>query len=341
MESKPWRIGLVALALCLWGWVAQVAAASPGAESGLSAFDTGFAVRNEAAIAQGIDLPRIGSPYVLAPGQGQFRAQLDWSNEYVSQAGGSESYMADGETQRYVLDLRRGFAGGPWDGFELGLTVPLVVNNGGVMDGIIHNYHELFGFPDGGRGSRAHRQVEYRYVRAGTTGLEMTSSGFNVGDITLGAGVQAKPGLALRAELKLPSGTANYLAGGNWGGAVWLDYDPFVDVSSRWYGFMSLGGSYNATSDVLPDLQRHAVLLGGVGLGFHITPAFSLLAQGYAHSPLYRKTAISALRRVGVQGTFGGRYAFSRRLAVEAGFTEDLVTNSSPDFGLHVGLVMR
>ncbi len=341
MERKSLKIALVVAALSCAAWGAQAATAYPSAESSLSAFDTGFGVRNEAAVTQGIDLPRIGSAHVLTPGESQLRAQLDWSNEYVFQAGGSETYMADGETQRYVLDLRHGFAGGPWGGFELGVTVPLVVNNGGVMDGIIHNYHELFGFPDGGRGSRAHRQVEYRYTRAGVTGLGMTSSGFNVGDITLDAGVQAKPGLALRTEVKLPSGTANYLTGGNWGGALWLDYDPFVDVISRWYGFMSLGGSWNATSDVLPGLQRHAVLLGGAGLGFHITPAFSLLVQGYAHSPLYKKTAISALRKAGLQGTFGGRYAFSRHLAVEAGFEEDLVTNSSPDFGVHLGLVMR
>lgn len=309
--------------------------------TGVRAFDTGFAVRNNAALTQTLALPPIGAPWILRPGHSLLRAQLDWTNEYVTQQAGHESLLEDGETQRYALSLHHGFAGGPWGGFELGISLPLVVNNGGVMDGIIHNYHNVLNLPDGGRGQAPHGLVRYRYMRDGSQRLAMTSSGTNLGDMTLSAGVQAKPGLALRAEVKLPTGTANYLTGGNWGGALWLDYDPFTGMATPWFGFISLGGSYNATSDVLPKLQRHAILLGGLGLGFHFTQKFALLAQFYAHSPLYKHTAISALHKMGLQGTFGARYAFSPHFAVEAGFQEDLVTDSSPDFGVHLALVVR
>ncbi|HEU0195801.1 MAG TPA: DUF3187 family protein [Nevskiaceae bacterium] len=341
MSKSRWAVALLCGAVMLLP--AASALAAGGDDAG---FDTGFAVRNDSALSQVFALPPIGAPHVLAPGDGQFRADLDWTNEFVDQAAGSETLIEDGETQRYTLSLRRGFAGGPWGGYELGVSLPVIALNGGVLDGIIQNYHKLFGFPNGGRNLRPHDQVLYQYTRSGDTGLDtgldMDSSHTGLGDMTLSAGVQARPGLALRAELKLPTGASRYLEGGNLGGAVWLDFDPFEYLPpSRWFGFLSLGGSYNQTSAVLPELQRHAILLGGLGAGFHVTQKFALLAQFYAHSPLWKHTEISALRKMGLQGAFGGRYAFSRHLAFEAGFQEDLVTDSSPDFSIHLGAIVR
>ncbi len=327
-------IGKALILLCLTLGTAQ-------ATSGLDAFDSGFPVHNEAALAQSFALPPLGTPRVLAPGQTQYRATLDWTNEFVIDRSGAESLIEDGETQRYTLDLRHGFDGGNTGNFELGLTLPVGVNNGGVLDGIIQNYHRVFGFPNGGRNTAPHDRLLYQYTRNGQTVLNVDHSGTSVGDISLNAGWQVKPDLALRAMLKLPSGDHDHLNGGNMGGALWLDFDPRINPDSDWFGFISLGGSYNATSDVLPQYQRHAVLLGGGGLGYHLTDAFSLQAQFYAHSPLYKDTAESALRKMGLQGTFGGRYAFSPHLAFEAGFQEDLITDSSPDFSIHLGVVLR
>jgi len=310
------------------------------ASGSLDGFDSGFPVQNEAALAQSFALPPLGAPQVLAPGQTQLRATLDWTNEFVVDSRGGESLSEDGETQRYALDLRRGF-GSSAGRFELGLTLPVLVMNGGVLDGIIQNYHHAFGFPNGGRQYAPKDRVLYRYTRNGQTLLNVDRSGFTIGDVALNGGWQVKPDLALRAMLKLPTGSSQHLSGGNTGGALWLDFDPRINPDSNWYGFMSLGGSYNATSNVLPQYQRHAVLLGGFGLGYHLTPAFALQAQFYGHSPLYKHTAEPALHRVGLQGAFGGRYIVSPHAALEAGFQEDLVTDSAPDFSIHLGLVLR
>ena len=316
-------------------------AASAQASAGLEAFDSGFPVQNEAALAQSFALPPLGTPRVLAPGHSQYRATLDWINEFVVDNTGTESLTEDGETQRYRLDLRHGFETGGYGNFELGLTLPVVVNNGGVLDGIIGNYHKVFGFPNGGRPYAPHDRLLYQYTRNGNALLNVDRSGTGVGDLALSAGWQVKPDLALRAMLKLPTGDSAHLTGGNTGGAVWLDFDPRINPDSDWFGFLSLGGSYNATSDVLPQYQRHAILLGGGGIGYHITDGFSLQAQAYVHSPLYKHTAEPSLHRMGLQGAFGGRYAFSPHVAVEAGFQEDLITTSSPDFSIHLGIVLR
>lgn len=338
MSARPGEytntVGNALILLCLMVGTAQAAA-------GLDAFDSGFPVHNEAALAQSFALPPLGTPQVLAPGQTQYRATLDWTNEFVVDNTGAESLTEDGETQRYAINLRRGFDSGGYGNFELGLTLPVVVNNGGVLDGIIQNYHDVFGFPNGGRQFAPKDRLLYRYTRNGETLLNVDRSGFSLGNIDLSAGWQVKPDLALRALLMLPTGDSDHLSGGNTGVALWLDFDPRIDPDSNWYGFISLGGSYNATSDVLPQFQRHAVLLGGGGIGYHLTGAFSLQAQFYAHSPLYKNTSESALRRMGLQGAFGGRYAFSQYFAFEAGFQEDLITNSSPDFSIHLGLVLR
>lgn len=312
-------LGLVALASIAPAWAEPV-----------------FPVDNQAGLARSFALPELGAAEVRTPGHPLWRLALDWSNEFVVKQNTNESLTEDGETQRYALYYARGLG----NGFELNAELPLLITGGGVLDGIIQNWHDFWGLPNGGRQDAPHDRYLFQYVRDNRTLLKVDQGTAGLGDLELGAGWQALPALALRAMVKLPTGDAGKLTGGNAGGALWADYDPFKG-SARWFGFLSLGASYNARSEVLSAQQRRFVGFGGGGAGFRIFRPFALMAQLYGHTPLYSGSEIGALTRDGLQIAFGGRYDFNARTQLNLGFQEDLSVDTAPDFSIHLDVTLR
>ncbi len=305
--------------------------------------EAGFPVHNEGALARTTALPALGEAAVLAPRDHALDFTLDWTNEYVAQSrqtsGGSESLVIDGETQRYATSLRYGIA----QRFELGVSVPLLVTGGGALDDVIDGWHHVWGLPDGGRNDAPKDRLLYQVQRDGQSRLKVADSATTLGDIEISGGWQLARPLALRAMAKLPTGDEDKLTGGNAGAALWLDWNPFDSLgrSQKWFGFVSGGASVNAQSRVLSDEQEKLVGFGGVGAGYRVFRPLSLIAQFYAHTPLYSETGLDALKRPGGQLSFGGRWRFDAHTAVDLGFQEDLITNSSPDFSIHLGLSLR
>lgn len=295
-----------------------------------------FPVDNQSAFSRAFALPALGQAGVAGAGQQQWRASLDWTNEFVLDQTTSASVLEDGETQRYALDWRRGIG----HGLELNAQLPLLITGGGILDGLIENWHNFFGLPDGGRDTVPHDQYHYQYIRNGQTLLDMDSATVGLGDVTLGAGWQAMPGLALRAMAKLPTGDAGKLLGGNPGGALWADYNPFV-ASNRWSGFLSAGGSFNGSDDTLGAQHHPVVAFGGAGIGYQLFERWRVLGQFYGHSQLYRDSDLSPLRKESLQMTLGLRYDVSQSSAITAGFQEDVITDSSPDISFHLDWTWR
>ena len=295
-----------------------------------------FPVSNQAALARSAALPTLGDVAVPAAGQNDYRLALDWTNEYYAGNTADESMILDGETQRYTFGWRHGFAGG----WSLDAELPLLSTGGGVLDSTIESWHHFWGLPNGGRGDAPQNRYLYQYVRNGQTQLQVDHGATGFGDAQLGASYAVAPSLALRAMLKLPSGSRTKLTGGNPGGALWVEYDPFAG-SARWFGFIAGGASVNGDRGVLNGQQRRVLALGGAGAGFRLTPAWSLLLQTYAHSPLYKESSLEPLRRAGLQLAFGGRYQVTRLTAITLGFEEDPVVASSPDFSIHADLRWR
>jgi hypothetical protein len=291
---------------------------------------------NQGALARSFALPVLGETRVLAPGDYRYRIAVDWTNEYFFDQNANESLVEDGETVRIGF----GWRGAVAPGLEMGAQLPVLVTGGGVLDGVIQNWHDFFGLPNGGREHAPHDRYLYRYTRGDSTLLNVDTATTDFGDAELSAGWQLRDGLALRGMVKLPTGSKSDLTGGNAGGAVWVDYDPFRG-SRRWFGFVSAGGSVNAKSSTLSDQQHQWLALGGAGLGFRLWQPFSLLGQIYAHSQLYGDSSFKALRRDSVQLALGGRYEFAHGTAFVAGIQEDLVTSSSPDFSIHMDVSFR
>ncbi|GAC1623768.1 MAG: DUF3187 family protein [Nevskia sp.] len=312
---------------CLLAGLIAGAIASPAAAEPV------FLVRNEAALSRTTALPKLGQALVLDAKEFSTRFAIDWSNEYVQRRNANEALTLDGETGHLDWGLRYGIA----PGLELGIDVPLLLTGGGTLDGLIEGWHSAFGLANGGRERVARNQYRYRYTRNGVTLLYVDHGASGFGDVELNAGVALSSALALRALVKLPTGSERKLSGGNSGGAVWFDFDPFED-STRWFGFVSGGVSYNEKSAVLPAQQEQLVGLAGLGVGFRVVRRVALVAQLYGHTALYRYSEINALTRPGGQLLFGGRIGVAPKLSVDLGVQEDVSVNSSPDFGIHVGL---
>ncbi|MEM1155381.1 MAG: DUF3187 family protein, partial [Pseudomonadota bacterium] len=94
--------------------------------------------------------------------QGELGAALhsSVSNTYIFDTNSQEFLNLDGETLRFALDLRYGFAPG-WD---LQLELPWLEQSGGHLDRVIDEWHDLWGMSDGGRSRVPRNVLDYQYA---------------------------------------------------------------------------------------------------------------------------------------------------------------------------------
>lgn len=292
---------------------------------------------NQNTLARGFALPVIGQSSVLGASQSMFAADYDLTTEYYNDSKGAETIIVDGETSGFALSWRQGIG----HGVELTARLPVLIVGGGFMDHFVEEWHKTFGLPNGNRELAQNNQRQITYTNNGNLVLDERKSGTTLGDIQLGAGLKLCEGAALRAMVKLPTGSDSKLTGGNWGGAVWGDFAFPFNKGSSWDGFTSIGATLAQKADALHDQQRTAAVFGGVGLGYFVTKNFELRSQLYAHSPLFKNTELPGLKKPGLQLTLGGSYRWSPKVSMDVFFQEDPVTYSSPDFSFHVGLTVR
>lgn len=296
---------------------------------------------NSSALARSFALPALGDSRVLAPGKGDFRATLDFANEYVSEgytttgACPGECILLDGETARLSLAYRYGLGSG-WD---LGVNVPVLSRSGGFMDSWIQQWHGWFGLPNGGREFAARGQYRYRYQRGGATLLDVTDTGNCIGDVDLTVGRALGWDASLRGMAKVPSGDGKALCGGNAGGALWLD--AALPVPKPWSAFVAAGYSVNARSYVLGNMQNRQIPFGGAAVLLPITDDVRILAQLQVHGHLYKGSTLSPFERIGAPLTLGLNIRASKSIYVDLGFQEDPSVNASPDFDAYLSLCYR
>lgn len=292
---------------------------------------------NQGTLQRSFALPVIGQSSVLGASQSTFAADYDLTTEYYNDHNATESIIVDNETSAFALTWRQGIS----HNLELSARLPVLIVGGGFMDHFIKEWHKTFGLPNGNREFAQDNTRQITYVVNGSPVLDERQSGTTLGDIELGAGWKLSDSAALRAMIKLPTGSDTKLTGGNWGGALWGDFAlPFAKGSS-WDGFASLGATLAQKADALADQQRSAAIFGGAGLGYFVTQNFELRSQLYAHSALFKNSDLDGLKKPGLQLTLGGSYRWSPKVNMDVFFQEDAVTNSSPDFSLHLGLTYR
>src|SRR3546814_1931710 len=113
---------------------------------------------------------------------GRYGVGLDWTYEFVVAQRGGEDLLLDGES------LRLGPSGrirhGQW---LFGAELPLLFTGGGSLDGLIENWHDWFGLPNGGREQRPRGKYAYRYNDNGIGVLDDEHGHSGIGDMRLSA----------------------------------------------------------------------------------------------------------------------------------------------------------
>ena len=304
---------------------------------------TPFYTQNQSPLIQIFGLPSIGNPTVLPPNKTDVRMILDYASNYVQDANPRESILLDGESARISVDGRFGIA----RGFEVGLVIPYIVESGGFLDSFIINYHNTFGFPQGGRDQAPRNRLLYQYQKDGQQKLQINQSSQGIGNIQFNGGFQLyespmKPSraIALRTSLSLPTGDSNQLHGsGSTDPALWITAGDDYKVAIGHFAVFGAAGFMSMTKgNVLPDQQRNGVGFGSLGAGWSPAHWIAFKIQANAHTSFYKDSALRELNATSVQLTLGGTLAFTERITLDLGVTEDLIVNTAPDVVFHLDL---
>ena len=127
------------------------------------AADEFLGIRNYNPFAQVYGLPEFADATVLAPRQTSLAVTTAIINHSEIAIDPDEALSYDGEA--YITDLA--FSVGVSERLTMGAALPWVAYTGGVFDGAIEGWHDLWGFPNGVRDRQPHDELLMAYSSGG------------------------------------------------------------------------------------------------------------------------------------------------------------------------------
>lgn len=314
-------------AIALLLFACSFAAAAQDSGNG-AAFPRPLPATNQSPVTGVFGFPRAGG--VDMPGRGgvQWDATLDLTSHFEGSEKGAEAIFFDGETARLAIRARYGIS----DDWSLGIEVPWVRHGAGFLDGFIIEWHDLWGFPQGGRKQAPENEISYRYDRGGETRLEIESATGGIGDVVASARrrLWRNPDSAgvFHVQAKLPTGDADKLTGS---GAT--DIAAGIELSRRWHpqwhSMFRAGAAWLGNGEVLPELQRNWGAWGGLDLVWRPLRPLSLRVQFDAHTAPYENSALRELEDWSGMLSTGLTWHIDPGLALDLAVVEN-VPNARP-----------
>ena len=303
-----------------------------------------FFIRNQSPVIQIFGLPPTEGGRITPPGRTRLRLVIDSANNFTTDESADESVRFDGETSRITLSLRHGFG----DYWEAGLDIPVVSHRGGMFDGLIENWHNTFGLPQGGRDDAPRNRLEYFYRQEGEEKdrLDFSNSGTGLGDTTIYLSYQlthdtlSRRQIALRGGIKLPSGDPDNLRGSG-GTDIHLRLAISDGESLKNYNislFGSMGLLWLEKGEVLQSKQHQTVGFGGIGLGWTPVKRLTLKVQIDGHTAFFSDSQLKQIDSPAAQLAMGGTIKLSERLAIDLCVIEDIIVDTAPDVTFHLAL---
>ena len=229
---------------------------------------------------------------------------------------------------------------------EVGLELPLIHFGTGFLDSFIQNYHNAFGFPNGGRDQVQNGLFTYRITRRGNVVYQVPSAvAVGLSDISLFGKYQfldetdVRPAFASRLVLKFPTGNSvDGLGSGNVGVGVGLAAQKSY---KRLHGYVNLNYLADLGNDSLAGLmKKHAfdfALAGEVSISKKVA-AIVQLSGGTARLKGLGLTEWESMPLDFVVGARGEMKNFFW----QAAFSEDLrAIGPSVDFTVLMSVGMR
>jgi hypothetical protein len=295
-------------------------------------------VKNLSPVTGLFGLPSQRSASSQDPGSLGLALHSSVANNYVLDANSREYLNLDGETLRVALELRYGLAA-DWD---LQLEVPWLDQSGGQLDGLIDNWHDLWGMPDGGRSKVPRDLLDYRYASPSVPGFLLEDDGSGPGDVSLALNF---------AFFRDEEAVASVALGYKWGVG---DEDKFLgsgaddvfvalrfsgdhrsDLPLRWHG--QAGYLRAGDSDLLEDIQRQDLWFAGLALDWMVAERWSLLVQLDGNAAP-TKSDITALGDDAATLTGGVRWRFAPAWSADATVVEDIVVETAADVTFQLSL---
>ncbi|HWK73340.1 MAG TPA: DUF3187 family protein [Povalibacter sp.] len=310
--------------MALSGFVATAAHASP------------LPTRDQNPLLAGYGIPMPMPARLAAAGQWRLAVDLNWSSTAVEQTSATESLLVDAETRELRVTLGRGFA----DRWMLQLQLPYRYTDGGNLDSFIDGWHDFFGLPDGARNAMPRDRVHIAYVRDGRAIFDQRSSSHGFADMSAAIGYQllanANTSLSAWLDVKLPTGDANRLTGS---GAT--DVSALVAgehrFGERWSTYGQLGITWLGKGDLFTSAQRSILWSALAGIDVNLWRGLDAKLQIDTHSAVLDDSALDFLGDAVVL-TIGGAYRFESGWTVDAGVSEDILVDASPDVVFVLGL---
>lgn len=279
-------------------------------------------LRNSSPLAQLYGIPAMRG--ARANGL-EIRFDTDVASSFTGDFNSSEFVFLDGETAVFSYTLRKPFG----QRLEGGIELPWVVHSGGRFDGLIDEFHDVFGLPDGGRPLAPRGQIDYVVLTNGVSQVDIRSKQSSLGDVRawLAYEMLESPGRSLTARLhaKFPTGQATNLSGsGAMDGAIALEYVD-ANVLSALGVQVTLGGGLTVLGegDIWSERQDSLVPFGHFGMGIRLGERSRFLGQLDAHGALF-DAKLSQLGHSVLQGTLGVQYSATPKLNFAFSLIEDL-----------------
>lgn len=254
------------------------------------------------------------------------------SSHAIQKASGDELLEFDGETTRLSFNYRIGVS----DRLELGVELPYLFHESGSLDSLISGWHELFGLPNGNRGTVAENRINIVYSDEEGRLISVDSSSSGIGDLRVKAGWQLSRddagGTALRFSVKLPTGDSDLLLGS---GGFDVSVGIAGDRNGLWgveklSGFYRLQGIYLGKPDHFD--RRYNPVVGQVsgGLGYSLHRRAQVMVQTTVRTALYDSN-IGSIGDPSALFTFGANFLLGENYKLSFSVGEDINVTTAPD----------
>ncbi len=306
---------------------------------------TPFRTANRSPVVQLYGIPSITSSDLQPIGHWEFSLNQDVASNFSASSTTNETILLDGEQYRWALNGTYGLT----DHLELGFEIPFEYQTGGgFLDGFIINWHNTFGLPQGGRNTYPKNRLNYRYTKNGVNKLDVSKESGGIGDMSLLAGYRIytlrseldHDTLALRAQLKLPTGNSSELLGSG-GTDLSLFITGSMNSKTEWGTvgiFASAGGMYGSDGDILKEQRRNLAGFGTVGIGLAPTNWIAFKVQCNFNTPLFKESSLRELGKNSAMLTTGGTLKFPGDYLLDIGVGEDIAVATAPDVTFNLGI---
>ncbi len=254
------------------------------------------------------------------------------TNTFQQQSTVNESLIIDVENTRYELGL--GYRQANW---VFQAKLPLISNSGGVLDGLIENWHDAFGLSQGGRTNLPRDQINIEYQRNSVVEYSQTSSSSGIGDLSLALGYQPPGEIGYFIAIDLPTGSESEFTSNNRADiALWLiGHTRYLE---NWSLYGLLGISFPADAGPMKELLVDKIWLAQTGLEYRFNQNMRAIAQLDMHSKTLSDSQLKAFgQSLQIQLGLGfDQLIPNHRLTIF--FSEDIDVGSAPDITFSIAL---